>query len=185
LLDKLHAEAPQLALATTEPFQMFEAPEAAPILQRLDFMLANVHPIFQPWFHDAPEGSAVQFVVNVTGDLGRYYCGPILVKETGIPTAPEQKGFTEQKQASFYEELGRRFRASGSGSGSTPGAPPRLGSAASDRAFAYFSAFDAPWRVSDGEAEAHFGLFDEKRRPKPVVALIPPLTSRSLPPHHE
>jgi len=185
LLDKLHAEAPQLALSTTEPFQMFEAPEAAPILQRLDFLLANIHPIFQPWFHDAPQGSAVQFVVNVVGDLGRYYCGPILVKETGIPTAPEQKGFTEQKQASFYEELGRRFPTSAARAGSGAGTPPGLGSGASDRAFAYFSAFDAPWRVSDGEAEAHFGLYDEKRRPKPVVALIPLLTSRSSPPLHE
>ncbi len=41
MLDTLHAQAPQLALSTTEPFQMFEAPEAAPILQRLDFLLAT------------------------------------------------------------------------------------------------------------------------------------------------
>jgi exo-beta-1,3-glucanase (GH17 family) len=180
LLDKIHAEAPQVALSTTEPFQMFEAPEAGPILQRLDFLLPIVHPIFQPWFHGAPEGNAVQFVVNVVSDLGRDYCGPILVKETGIPTAPEEKGFTEKSQASFYEELQRRFAESAAPAG--------------DRAFAYFSAFDAPWRLQDGgpapgqhpaEEEAHWGLYDEKRRPKPVVASIPPLTSRSLPPRHE
>jgi exo-beta-1,3-glucanase (GH17 family) len=189
LLDKLHAQAPQLGLSTTEPFQMFEAPEAGSILQRLDFLLANVHPVFQPWFRDAPEANAVQFVVNVVSDLGRYYCGPILVKETGIPTAPAEKGFNEQKQASFYDELGHRFAASAA-------APKSVGSepAAGDRAFAYFAAFDAPWRLQDGgpaagqrpaEEEAHWGLYDEKRRPKPVVASIPPLTSRSLPPHDE
>ena len=188
LLDELHAQAPQLALSTTEPFQMFERPEAGPILQRLDFLLPNVHPIFQPWFHGAPEGNAVQFVVNVVSDLGRDYCGPILVKETGIPTAPEVKGFNEKKQASFYEELGHRFAESE--------APKSAGSgrAVGDRAFAYFAAFDAPWRLQDGgpaagqrpaEEEAHWGLYDEKRRPKPVVASIPLLTSRSSPPRHE
>jgi exo-beta-1,3-glucanase (GH17 family) len=176
LLDTVHAQAPLLALATTEPFQMFEASEAAPILQRLDFLLPIIHPVFQPWFRSAPESNAAQFVVNVVSDLARDYCGPILVKETGIPTAPEEKGFTEKRQTSFYEELGRQF-------------PPSAG-----RAFAYFAAFDAPWRLQDGgpapgqrpaEEEAHWGLYDEKRRPKPVVASIPPLTSRSLPPHHE
>jgi exo-beta-1,3-glucanase (GH17 family) len=176
LLDTVHAQAPQLALSTTEPFQMFEAPEAAPILQRLDFLLAIVHPIFQPWFRTAPEGNDVQFVVNVVGDLAKDYCGPILVKETGIPTAPEEEGFSEKRQASFYQELGRRFPPSG------------------DRAFAYFATFDAPWRLLDGgpapgqrpaEEEAHWGLYDEKRRQKPVVASIPLLTSRSSPPGHE
>jgi exo-beta-1,3-glucanase (GH17 family) len=176
LLDTVHRQAPQLALSTTEPFQMFEAPEAAPILQRLDFLLANVHPVFQPWFRTAPEGNAVQFVVNVVSNLGRDYCGPILVKETGIPTAPQEKGFTEARQALFYADLQRRFAASG------------------QRAFAYFSSFDAPWRVNDAgpapgqrpaEEEAHWGLFDEKRRPKQVVASIPLLTSPSLPPRHE
>jgi exo-beta-1,3-glucanase (GH17 family) len=182
LLDTVHTQAPQLPLATTEPFQMFAAPEAAPILQRLDFLLPIVHPIFQPWFRTAPEGNDVQFVVNVVSDLARAYCGPILVKETGIPTAPEEKGFTEKRQAAFYEDLQRRFAASLSGS--TRG----------ERAFAYFAAFDAPWRLNDGgpaagqrpaAEEAHWGLFDEKRRPKPVVASIPLLTSPSSPPRHE
>jgi exo-beta-1,3-glucanase (GH17 family) len=200
LLDTLHKQAPQLPLSTTEPFQMFEVPEAAPMLQRLDFLLANVHPVFQPWFRTAPEGNAVQFVVNVVSDLARDYCGPILVKETGIPTAPQEKGFTEARQASFYVDLQRRFAASlsapvstsasASMSGPAPTAPPSPG----ERAFAYFAAFDAPWRLNDAgpapgqrpaEEEAHWGLFDEKRRPKPVVAAIPLLTSPSSPPRHE
>jgi exo-beta-1,3-glucanase (GH17 family) len=176
LLETVHAQAPQIPLSTTEPFQMFAEPAAAPVLEHLDFLLAIVHPIFQPWYHAAPDGNAVQFVVNVVSDLSASYCGPILVKETGIPTAPAEKGFTEQKQASFYEELQRHLPAS------------------RDRAFAYFAAFDAPWRLNDGgpapgqrpaPEEAHWGLFDEKRRPKPVVASIPLLTSRSSPPHHE
>jgi hypothetical protein len=206
LLDTLHTQAPQLALSTTEPFQMFEAPEAAPILQRLDFLLANVHPVFQPWFRTAPESSAVEFVVNVAGGLAKSYCGPILVKETGLPTAPAEEGFSEKKQASFYAELARRFPPGGFGTSSASGSAPVSASVGASRptsvsvpssggrAFAYFAAFDAPWRLKDGgpapgqrpaEEEAHWGLYDEKRRPKPVVASIPLLTSQSSPPHHE
>jgi exo-beta-1,3-glucanase (GH17 family) len=194
LLDSVHRQAPQLPLSTTEPFQMFEAPDAAPILQRLDFLLANVHPVHQPWFRTAPEGDAVQFVMNVVSDLARDYCGPILVKETGIPTAPEEKGFTEARQASFYEELQRRFAAppaSMSGASSVSRTSSTALPPPGERAFAYFAAFDAPWRLNDGgpapgqkpaAEEAHWGLFDEQRRPKPVVASIPLLTSPSSPP---
>jgi hypothetical protein len=70
----------------------------------------------------------------------------------------------DHRQASFYRELRRQF--------------PR----SSERAFAYFSAFDAPWRTYDANptpgvsaSEAHWGLFDERRRPKAVILQIPPL----------
>jgi hypothetical protein len=104
----------------------------------------------------------VQFVINVTRDLN--FHGPILVKETGLPSAPEEKGFSPEKQAWFYTELERRLPVT------------------SDRAWAYFSAFDAPWRLQDNGAapeEAHYGLYDEKRQPKPVVATIKPLAPAS------
>jgi len=166
LFDTVRAQAPHLPLATTEPFHMFYPPEAAPLLQRMDFLLANVHPIFEPWFRAASDGDAAQFVVNVVSKLAQSYCGPIVVKETGIPTAPETKGYTERRQSSFYQELQHRF-------------PPTT-----HHAFTYFSAFDAPWRLDDaGPApnqhpapeEAHWGLYDDHRKPKEVVAQIPPL----------
>ena len=82
-----------------------------------------------------------------------WYCGPILVKETGEPTAPAASGFSSARQASFYKELRSQF-------------PPT-----SNRAFAYFTAFDAPWRAYDETAaggisasEAYWGLFDEADR---------------------
>jgi len=31
---------------------------AAALLGELDFLLVNVHPIFQPWFRDAPDSTA-------------------------------------------------------------------------------------------------------------------------------
>ena len=164
LVETVRAQDPQLPLATTEPFHMFYEPAATPLLERADFLLVNVHPIFQPWFRTAPDGDAAQFVVNVVSKLTASYCGPVLVKETGVPTEPETAGYTEKRQASFYGELRRRFPAS------------------KESAFAYFAAFDAPWRLHDLSAipgqhpqleEAHWGLFDERRQPKPVVARLP------------
>lgn len=168
LLDTVHTQAPQLPLTTTEPFHIFYEPAATPLLERMDFLLANVHPIFQPWFHTASAGDTAQFVVNVVSQLTTNFCGPILVKETGIPTAPQEKGYTDARQTAFYVELQHRF----------PESP--------NRAFAYFSAFDAPWRLKDvgpppssppQPEEAHFGLYTEKRQPKAVVAQISLLTN--------
>jgi hypothetical protein len=87
-----------------------------------------------------------------------------LVKETGEPTAPSQAGYSAQRQAEFFRELRRQF-------------PP------SDmRAFAYFSAFDAAWRVNDVHpvAGAHpeegsWGIYTETRAPKPAALELPPL----------
>ncbi|HWZ62513.1 MAG TPA: hypothetical protein VNX02_05780 [Steroidobacteraceae bacterium] len=156
----------RLALSTTEPFHMFEKPEAAALLGTMDFLLVNVHPVFQPWFRGATDATRTRFVTNVVGDLAQHFCGPILVKETGVPTGPASAGFSPESQASFYAELRRQFPASAS------------------RAFAYFSAFDAPWRAHDagalpgavtGPEEGLWGLYDSERRPKPAALALPPL----------
>jgi exo-beta-1,3-glucanase (GH17 family) len=163
-----HRRAPELPISSTEPFHVLYDKDAAPFLRQLDFLLVNVHPVFQPWFRDAPTSNAAQFVVNVVTKLDDDYCGPILVKETGVPTAPAEEGFSEARQASFYTALRRIF-------------PPGR-----RHAFAYFSAFDAPWRATDSLAlppgapatpaqhseEAHWGLYDADRHPKSVVAGI-------------
>ena len=158
--------APGLALSTTEPFHLFEEPAAAPLLGAMDFLLVNVHPAFQPWFRGATDTTAAQFVVNVAADLAQRFCGPILVKETGVPTAPASSGYSPERQAAFYAELRRRMAPSAA------------------RAFAYFSAFDAPWRVHDagpvagavtGPEEAYWGIYDSERRPKPAALALPAL----------
>ncbi len=167
----VHRRAPDLPISSTEPFHLLYDQAARPLLGELDFLLVNVHPVFQPWFRQAPETNAAQFVVNVVTKLSDYYCGPILVRETGEPTAPADAGFSEARQAAFYGELQRVL-------------PPGR-----RRAFAYFSAFDAPWRETDALAlpdqargaparhaeEAHWGLYDADRRPKPVIERIPSL----------
>ena len=171
LAAQLHARAPQLLLSASEPFHVYQEPADTALLGQLDLLLPNVHPAFQPWFHGASDATSAQFVVNVVTDLGKGFCGPILVKETGVPTAPAAGGFSEAGQAAFYRELRRRFPATRA------------------QAFAYFSAFDAPWRAQDvtpvGPAraeEAHWGLYDGARHPKPAARELPALTSPPFPP---
>jgi exo-beta-1,3-glucanase (GH17 family) len=167
LLARVRARAPEVALSTSEPFHVYDEPAAAAVLGQLDFLLPIVHPVFQPWFRNAPESTAAQFVVNVLTKLTPLACGPILVKETGVPTAPESAGFSEARQAAFYREL----------RGVLP--PSRT------QGFAYFAAFDAPWRAYDATGvpgaqavhpeEAHWGLYDEARRPKAAARELPQL----------
>jgi exo-beta-1,3-glucanase (GH17 family) len=165
-VQKLRARLPQVAIAITEPFHLLVTPEAQPLLREIDLLTVVVHPVFQPWFRDAPTANAADFVVRVADQLAGIYCGPILVKETGEPTAPAAEGYSEARQRDFYRELERRL---------PPGA---------QRAFAYFDAFDAPWRAWDQspgsapgqhEVEAHWGLFTAQRQPKPVLRDLPRL----------
>jgi exo-beta-1,3-glucanase (GH17 family) len=163
-VQRVRSQAPQLPLATSEPFHIYETEAAVPLLSSLDFLLPIVHPVFQPWFRGATDQTAAQFVVNVTGKLAGGYCGPVLVKETGEPTAPAVEGYSPARQAAFYAQLRRLL-------------PPDR-----QRAFAYFAAFDAPWRAQDATgvpgphpSEAYWGLFDSQRRPKPAIDQLPPL----------
>jgi exo-beta-1,3-glucanase (GH17 family) len=165
LIARVRARAPEVALSTSEPFHVYDEPAAAAVLGQLDFVLPIVHPVFQPWFRDAPDSTAAQFVVNVLAKLAPLACGPILVKETGVPTAPASAGFSEARQAAFYRELRRVLPSSRT------------------QAFAYFAAYDAPWRAYDATGvpgvagvhpeEAHWGLYDAARRPKAAARELP------------
>jgi exo-beta-1,3-glucanase (GH17 family) len=158
-LTDVHARAPGLPLTITEPFAQFlDQPEAKRVFPLMDFMLVNVHPIFEPWFKNATAFNWAEFVVRVTKRLSDVYPGPILVKETGVPTGPAFLGYTEEKQSTFYHELNLQMKSSRS------------------QAFSYFSAFDAPWLIDAPNPvggphpeEAHWGLWTETRAPKAVV----------------
>lgn len=165
-IGKFRDRAPSLPLTVTEPFATFlDDPDAKSVLAELDFMAVNIHPVFEPWFKDARPFNWADFVVQAGERLSaEAFCGPVLVKETGVPTAPAEEGFTPENQRDFYRELTRQL------------APGR------NFAFAWFSAFDAPWRIYDESAvaghhpeEAHWGLFTEKREPKPVMEGVPKL----------
>ena len=163
-LQRLRVRLPGLPLTSTEPFHLWLQPPAEPVLRNADFLLANVHPAFQPWFREADDMNAARFVVNVTAQLAAVYCGPVLVKETGVPTAPAAMGFTPERQAGFYRSLQIQM-------------PPDP-----QRAFAWFSAFDAAWRVQDSHPtagpqpqEGSWGLYTEDRKPKLTAGQLPVL----------
>lgn len=151
-----------LPVTTTETFATFmNDPDASSTLAQMDFMMVNVHPIFESWFWRAQPVNWAGFVVNATDLLAKTYCGPILVKETGVPTGPLASGYSVTMQRAFYRELEAQMK-------------PRA-----DRAFSYFSAFDLPWHAYDANfatrgtpqlEEAYWGLFTDRRKPKPVMA---------------
>jgi exo-beta-1,3-glucanase (GH17 family) len=157
--------APRLPLTVTEPFAQFlDEPGAKAVMAQMDFMLVNVHPVFEPWFKSAPPFNWAEFVVRVVDRLADAFCGPILVKETGVPTGPVSLGYTEDKQRAFYRQLETQMKPSAT------------------EAFAYFSAFDAPWLVDAPNPvpgphpeEAFWGLFTEGRAAKAAVKELKPL----------
>ncbi|MDO8290151.1 MAG: hypothetical protein Q7T44_13125 [Parvibaculum sp.] len=159
----MRARLPDVPLTVTEPFAQFQLSDAEEVLPSLDFMLVNIHPIFEKWFATAPAQNWANFVVKVSDNLASDFCGPILVKETGTPSGPAERGFTPEMQASFWRELEKQM-------------PPTRA-----RAFAYFAAFDAPWRVSDFDPmgdghnpeEAHWGFMTDKREAKPALMGLP------------
>jgi exo-beta-1,3-glucanase (GH17 family) len=169
-LKAMRALAPGLPLSISEPFAEYtDFPEARPVLAATDFMLVNIHPVFEPWFKSGTADNWTDFVVRVMARLEAIYAKPILVKETGVPTGPASAGFNETMQRDFYALLAKRLK------------PSRR------RAFAYFTAFDEPWRPGDFNPtpgvhpeEAHWGLFTDARAPKPVMTVLTRLTPHPL-----
>ena len=165
-LKAVRAQAPDLPLTVSEPFAQYldDITNARPVLHATDFMLVNIHPVFEPWFKSGTADNWTDFVVRVVARLSAVYPRAILVKETGVPTGPASAGFGEDAQHDFYKLLAQRLR------------PSRK------RAFAYFSAFDEPWRTGDFNPipgahpeEAYWGMFTQTRAPKRVMADLPKL----------
>jgi exo-beta-1,3-glucanase (GH17 family) len=158
-IDLTRARMPDVPLTVTEPFAQFLDGDAGDVRDDMDFMLVNIHPVFEKWFATAGPDNWADFVVKVTDKLAGKFCGPIIVKETGTPTGPASMGYDEAKQAAFWRALERQMKPSAAGT------------------FSYFSAFDAPWRATDvtpgvpgtHPEEAFWGLFTESRQPKPAI----------------
>jgi len=155
-----------IVVSTTEPFAQFlDQKDSALALSEMDFMTVNIHPIFEPWFRSGKPENWTEFVSTVCDRLAARYRGPILVKETGIPSGPEASGYNATMQHDFWRSLEKRMPASAA------------------RAFSYFTAFDSAWRAFDATPvsgprpeEAHWGLFTEARAPKLVMTDLPRLS---------
>lgn len=149
---------PDLPLTVSEPFAQFLDGSSSDVRDDLDFLLVNVHPVFESWFKTAGPENWADFDVKIVDKLAGAFCGPILVKETGLPTGPAEMGYDAAKQAAFWRALEAQLKPSKA------------------RAFSYFAAFDAPWRTADFNPvagthpeEAFWGLFTEAREPKPAI----------------
>ncbi len=153
----------KLPLSTTEAFaEYLDQSDARAALSTIDFVLVNIHPIFESWFRSAKPNNWADFVVRVSDRLAKIFSGPILVKETGVPSGPSKSDFDENMQHDFWRALEAQMPKS------------------EMRAFSYFSAFDAPWRAYDANPkpgahpeEAYWGFFTRGRAPKRVIQDMP------------
>jgi exo-beta-1,3-glucanase (GH17 family) len=157
-IQRLRVALPQTAIATSEPFYFYLNQDPPDFLAVQDFLLPSVHPLYEDWFAQANDQQAVDFVVQVVERLSALSDKPLLVKETGMPSGPPERGFTPERQAGFWLALAQRL-------------PDRSG-----RAVAYFEAFDHPWKVANAEAEfglrpeeAFWGLYDRDGEAKPAL----------------
>lgn len=150
---------PQLPLGSSEPFALYLDSSDAKALLALDLLLPNLHPRFEDWFDPANLDQSVDFVAEVLEKLHARTAKPILVKETGLPSGPDEQGFTESRQADFWARLMDRIQ---------PGPLQNI---------AGFEAFDAPWKPRELQdefgrlelSEARWGMFRQDGSAKPVI----------------
>ncbi len=161
VLEQVRAALPDVPITTSEPFAIYLDTNGAEFIAAQDFLLPNVHPRHEPWFASATIDTDVDFVVKIAARLRSATDKPILIKETGLPSAPAEGGFSAQHQAQFWSALQRRL-------------PPQAG-----RGVAVFEAFDQPWKPEQARAEfgfhseeAHWGIYRSDREPKPVVEAL-------------
>jgi exo-beta-1,3-glucanase (GH17 family) len=160
-MQRLRAALPEVAIATSEPFYFYLNQDPPDFLAAQDFLLPSIHPLFEPWFAQADDQQTVDFVVQVVERLTALSDKPLLVKETGLPSGPPERGFTPARQAGFWVALARQL-------------PDRPG-----RAVAYFEAFDHPWKVGNAvpefgfrPEEAFWGLYSRDAEPKAALTAL-------------
>ncbi|MBI5461792.1 MAG: hypothetical protein HY941_06355 [Gammaproteobacteria bacterium] len=162
---------PRLALGSSEPFSVYLDSADAGVLLKLDLLLPNVHPRFEPWFKPDNLEQATTFVTEVLQRLHTVTTKPVLIKETGVPSGPAEQGFTEQRQADFWTRLLARI----------PSGPTQ--------SIAGFEAFDAPWKPRELQdefghleaSEAYWGLFRQDGSAKPALKAFGTWTGHALP----
>lgn len=131
--------------ATRKPVTTTEEVEDyanATVAELGDWVFPNIHPIF---FNAKEPKKAVAFIAHQYKIITRAAKGrPVLVKEAGFPTKGDIYA-NQRNQEIFFTGLEQ-----------------------TNVFFAYFEAFDQPWKK--GYAfEPHWGLFENNRRPKRFI----------------
>ena len=163
---RIKKECPHLAITTSEPFSLYFEKEYNQFFNSHDLLMPNVHPVFEKWFTAVtPTTQGVDMVIQIAEKLKTTYHKPLLIKETGLPSGPQEQGFSLQRQTLFWSELLKRF----------PFSP--------NQSLACFEAFDAPWKPQEMAAtlpgnhasEAFWGFFTNDGKGKQVVDSLPKL----------
>ena len=90
-IQRLRAALPEVAIATSEPFYFYLNQDPPDFLAVQDFLLPSVHPLYEPWFGQASDAQAVDFVLQVVERLSAQTDKPLLIKETGMPSGPPER----------------------------------------------------------------------------------------------
>jgi len=161
---QIRRDVPQVAITTSEPMVSYLGSPASLGCEGQDFLLPNIHPVFESWFNPQSVTQATEFVVDIGKRLYRLCKKFVLIKETGIPSEPSSAGYSAAAQRAFWQDLMLEMRAE-----------PHVSTA-------LFEAFDAPWKIDEmardsgrrDEREAAWGWFTSSRKPKAVVDVLQP-----------
>lgn len=161
-MNVIRTSLPNIALTTTEPFASYLGSPAAIDCASQDFLLPNIHPVFESWFSTSRITQSIEFVDNIVTKLISLCHKQVLIKETGIPSGPGDQSYSEQQQQLFWQRLLNKVKTK-----------PMV-------SVALFEAFDAPWKVAEiqkqsgirDERERYWGWFTHDRKSKPVVGLL-------------
>lgn len=150
-MNQIRQSLPSTYIVTSEPIHSYGDPN---IVELGEFCFPIIHPIFSGINKFDPITMA-QWVFQCVDTLRKSTQKPILVKETGLPSA----GYSDcspQNQAIFWSTIFSK------------------GKSIPNIEYAAFEAYDLPWKVRDAglEVEAHWGFWDQNRKPKPVVSMI-------------
>jgi exo-beta-1,3-glucanase (GH17 family) len=126
---------------TTEEIADYFEPH---VLYAGDWVFPNAHPLYHGRNALRP---AIRWTAGACADLRRRADRFVWLKEVGFPSGGGAD-FSAANQQAYYEAI-----------------------AAQDVTFAYFEAFDQPWKQWR-DCEPHFGLFDATRTPKPLAEAL-------------
>ncbi|MBU0665563.1 MAG: hypothetical protein KJ990_13605 [Proteobacteria bacterium] len=164
-MQRIKKECPGMAVTTSEPFFLYFENEYSQFFNSHDLLMPNVHPVFEKWFTASNPTQGVDMVIEMAEKFKKNYTKPLLIKETGMPSGPKEKGFSRERQRLFWSDIRKRFPFS------------------SSQSLAYFEAFDAPWKPAeitatlpgDHSSEAFWGLFSKDGKAKQVLDSLPRL----------
>ena len=163
-IKQIRRDVPHVAVTTSEPMVSYLGSPARLGCEGQDFLLPNIHPVFESWFHPESVTQATEFVIDIAKRLYGLCNKIVLIKETGVPSEPSHAGYSPATQRAFWRDLMHKMRTEPHAS------------------LALFEAFDAPWKIEEiargsgrrDEREAAWGWFTTSRKPKAVVEVLQP-----------